>query len=291
MQEKDTTTPDLDQPLVTTPISHSDTLELYPVSLRINRPDTGNQLAEPPDRTHTTIDQFSSKSKSRLRFNAVNAFPRLISQLGLTYHNDWPKDGRICKKHLNLFLNQLRKHFPSVLYLWIMEFQKRNAPHFHVFLSIPPDAETRKLLAELWTNITSPNDSQALAFHDNEKNWISWEMNKANYLVKYLDKDAQKSIPPTYANFGRFWGNSRNLVHPPISIDISTLDNLTTVDLASGEMDGGQSKIIRNLGRLAEKQTNGFSKFRQRAPHGSYTMLNGTNAYLQLENYYRRLKT
>jgi hypothetical protein len=220
----------------------------------------------------------------------VNAFPKLISQLGLTYHNDWPTDGRTCKKHLNLFLTHLRKRLPELNYLWIMEFQKRNAPHFHLFFSIPRDEKTADLLATIWTNITSPNDPKALAFHKNEKNWIPWQMNKANYLVKYLDKDAQKSIPPTYANFGRFWGNSRNLVQKPISIDLTTLDNLTTVDLDSGELDGGQTKIIRILGRLAEKQTNGYSKFRTRAPHGSYTMLNGADAYLRLENYYRRLK-
>ena len=289
MHDHDTKTPAPSPPLVTTPISQQNVLELFPVSLRIKRPNTG-QNPEPPDRSNTQLLRFSSKSRSRLRFLAINAFPALISQLGLTYHDNWPKDGRTCKSHLNAFLQRFRALCPDANYLWIMEFQKRNAPHFHLFLTIPPDDKIRHQLAVAWTRITSPFDDQALAFHDNPKNWIDWEMNKANYLAKYLDKDAQKSIPDTYTNFGRFWGSSRNLMKPPVTINLDLLDNLVSVDLSTGEIDGGSTKIIRALGRLAEKQTNGYSKFRIRAPHGSYTMLQGTKAYLQLENYYRRLK-
>jgi hypothetical protein len=291
MSKENTTTPDQSPTLVTTSISQTDTLELYPESLKVKRPNSGNQKAEPPLRTGKLLDGFSSKSRSRLRFQAMNAFPHLVSQLGLTYHNQWPTDGRECKRHLNLFLTHARKLLPEVNYLWIMEFQKRNAPHFHVFLTIPPDADLHFKLASIWTNITSPNDKQALDFHCHPDNWILWIMNKANYLTKYLDKDAQKSIPHGYFNFGRFWGASRNLVSPPIVIDLNELDNLESVNTQTGETDGGQIRILRQLGRLAEKQTNGFSKFRIRAPHGSYTMLQGTKAYLQLENYYRRLKT
>jgi len=289
MMENTTTTDSNGQSLVTSPISQTDTLEIYPVSLRVKRPNSGNN-PEPPDRTATQIVTFSAKSRSRLRFAAVNAYPKLISQLGLTYHNEWPTDGRTCKAHLNLFLTHLRNLLPGISYLWIMEFQKRKAPHFHLFLSTPPSATTRHSLAVAWTRITSPFDQAALDFHDNPKNWISWEMNNANYLAKYLDKDAQKCIPANYFNFGRFWGNSRNLVKDPITFPITALANLESYDQITGEIDGGETKIIRALGRLAEKQTNGYSKFRIRAPRGSYTILNGTQAYKQLERYYRRLK-
>jgi hypothetical protein len=220
---------------------------------------------------------------------AVNAFPELISQLGLTYHNEWPTDGRECKRHLNLFLTHLRKLMPDTNYLWIMEFQKRNAPHYHLFLTSPRTPELAEKLAQIWTNITSPNDKQALEFHKHPDNWIPWAINTAQYLAKYLDKDAQKFIPPDYHSFGRFWGNSRALLKEPITIALTELDHLESAD-QYGEIDGGQTKIIRALGRLAEKQTNGYSKFRSRAPHGSYTMLQGTKAYIQLENYFRRLK-
>ena len=289
MVKHSTTTPPSEQSLVTTSISQIDTLEIYPESLRIKRPGTGN-TQPPPDRSNTQLTGFSDKSRRNLRFAAINAYPRLISQLGLTYHDKWPKHGRICKAHLNNFLTQLRKLLPDTCYLWIMEFQKRNAPHFHLFLSTPPDAATRRQLAIIWTRITSPDDAAALAFHDNPKNWIAWEMNNANYLVKYLDKDAQKSIPQDYVNFGRFWGNSRDLVKKPITFPLSDLANLEIVDQETGEIDGGETKILRALGRLAEKQTNGYSKFRHRAPRSSYTILRGSRAYIQLERYYRRLK-
>ena len=290
VHQKSTIPPTPSQPLVTTPITRQPTLDLHPVSLRITRPNTGNQTAEPPLRTGQTLTGFSSKSRSRLRFRAVNAFPQLISQLGLTYHNHWPTDGRKCKQHLDNFLRELRRILPDVNYLWIMEFQKRNAPHFHLFLTIPPDRQIHEQLAQAWTRITSPDDTQALDFHRHPDNWIDWIMNNANYLAKYLDKDAQKHIPTGYSNFGRFWGNSRTLLQEPIRIPLDQLDNLESADRETGEIDGGQTKIIRALGRLAEKQTNGYSKFRIRAPHTSYTILQGTKAYLQLENYFRRLK-
>ena len=290
MMSDNTSRPLEDQRLVTTSISHRDRLELYPVSLRVKRPNSGKPDTIPPDRSGQALTGFSSKSRSRLRFMAINAFPALISQLGLTYHNEWPTDGRTCKRHLDNFLKTLRRLCPEAKYLWIMEFQKRNAPHFHVFLTIPPNGKLRTDLAEAWTRLTSPGDPAALEFHRNEKNWIPWEMNTANYLAKYLDKDAQKTIPEGYSNFGRFWGNSRDLLQDPITIPLDDLDTLETIDTETGETDGGKNRILRTLGKLAEKQTNGYSRFRTRAPHGSYTMLQGTKAYIQLENYYRRLK-
>lgn len=276
--------------LVTTPISQSDRLEVYPRSVRIVRPDSGNQQAIPPDRSTTKITGFSDKSRSRLRFAAVNAFPELISQFGLTYHEHWPTDGREAKCHLNAFLTYLRQLAPQVRYLWLLEFQKRNAPHFHLFLSIPPDEDLRLKLSRAWVKITGGSPA-AVKFHRHERNWIPWQINNGNYLCKYLDKEAQKTVPEGYANFGRFWGNSRDLVPDPLSVPTSYLHRYDQVDQATGEVQTGETYIIRNLGRLAEKQTRGFSQFRKRAPRGSYTILNGTKALFQIERYLGRSKS
>ena len=82
--------------LVTTSISQQDRMEVFPVSLRVRRPGTGRDVV-PPDRSDSSINSFSEASRRRLRFRALNAFPALISQFGLTYHENWPSDGRICK--------------------------------------------------------------------------------------------------------------------------------------------------------------------------------------------------
>jgi hypothetical protein len=272
--------------LVTTPITQQPSLEVYPVSVRLIRPGTGNYGQIPPDRSQTKIDSFSEKSRRKLRFRAVNSFPALISQFGLTYHNHWPKDGRESKRHLNAWLTALRRLLPGVGYLWILEFQKRNAPHYHVFLTVPPDEETRLKLAEAWCRITSPDDAAALLFHQDQRNWIAWDMGTGSYLCKYLDKEAQKTIPEGYRGFGRFWGNSRGLEASPVSIPLEDLDRPAQVDQDTGEIYGGQSTVIRWLGRLAEKQTRGYSRFRKRAAVGSYTILQGAAGYKQIERYF-----
>ena len=275
-------------PLVSSCISQQDRVEVFPVSLRVRRQGCGNPNQQPPEKTE--IFSFSDHSRRRLRFRALNAFPALVSQFGLTYHNQWPTDGRTSKAHLNAWLTALRRLLPGVGYLWLLEFQKRNAPHYHVFLTIPPDEETRLKLAEAWCRITSPDDSAALRFHQHQRNWISWDMGTGSYLCKYLDKEAQKAVPEGYHRFGRFWGNSRGLEPDPVAVPLEELDQTAQVDQESGEVYGGTSVVIRWLGRLAEKQTGGYSRFRTRAPHGSYTILQGAAGFRQIQTYFQRRK-
>ncbi len=277
-------------PLVTTSISQQETIEIYRNQLKIRRPHPSNPKQIIFDRSGTTLQGFSSKSKSRLRHAATNATPELISQFGLTYHSGWPTDGRVCKSQLNHFLTFLRKTLPGVKYLWLMEFQSRNAPHFHIFLTCLPESTVWNQLADKWSEITNGTQEQTW-FHGSArgKNWIPWSMGDANYLCKYIDKESQKTVPAGYFNFGRFWGNSRGLVPDPETHPIKHLDTISHVDQETGEIYGGETTIIRWLGRLAEKQTRGYSRFRTRAQFGSYSMQRGSPAYRQIENYFRRL--
>lgn len=279
----------LPSPLVTTPISASDRLEVFPRSVRVVRPGTGRTDATPPDRSGSNITGFSAKSRSRLRFAAVNAFPALVSQLGLTYHDHWPTDGRTCKRHLRMFLQQVRRVLPGAGYLWLLEFQKRNAPHFHLFLTAPVDPVAWAKLSASWVAITS-GTQEAAWWHGpvRGKNWIPWVINNGNYLCKYLDKEAQKSVPEGYVNFGRFWGNSLDLVPAPITTPTESLSAYDQTDEETGEVQTGEAFILRTLGRLADRQTHGFSKFRKRAHRSSYTMLNGAAAFWQIERYLGR---
>jgi hypothetical protein len=172
-----------------------------------------------------------------------------------------------------------------------MEFQKRNAPHFHIFFTIPPDRSIQPLISELWCRISGQSsDLQALAFHSHSTNWIDWEMKTSGYLTKYLDKSCQKLIPEGYSNFGRFWGCSRDLVPEPIIIPTGELKSYDQFDEKTGEIVSGENFILRSLGRLAERKTKGYSRFRNRAFHSSYTMHDGARAFYQLEKYLYQLK-
>lgn len=279
-------------PLVSTSISHRGSFKLSASSLRVDRPDTGPR-PEPPDRSETSINSFSAKSRRRLRLRALDAFPALVSQFGLTYHDQWPVDGRQSKVHLDTWLKVLRRLLPDCGYLWLLEFQQRNAPHYHVFLTVPPDRTTWELLAAAWVRITDGTDDQ-LWWHgpDRGENWIDWDMRSGTYLCKYLDKEAQKFIPLGYVNFGRFWGNSRGLAPVLRSLEEAEVDEaFSVIDQKTGEVYGGSATVIRWLGRLAEKQTCGLSRFRTRAPHFSYTIIQGSAAFRQIEQYFHKLKS
>jgi hypothetical protein len=168
--------------------------------------------------------------------------PALVSQFGLTYHDQWPTDGRTSKAHLNAWLTALRRLLPDIGYLWLLEFQKRNAPHYHIFLTITPDEETRLKLAEAWCRITSPGDAAALCFHQDRRNWIAWDMGTGSYLCKYLDKEAQKATPQ---------GSLLKISTVPVVWLTRRPGKYMAVYL---QLLAVRSRTISWLGRLAEKQ-------------------------------------
>lgn len=195
------------------------TFEVYSRSVKVKRETRKhleNQIS--PDRSGTQLLGFSKGSKSRLRFMAVNAADHIKSQFCMTYADDFPNDGRTCKGHLNGFLTVLRKRFDDLKYMWIGEFQTRGAPHFHLFSSLPVTAENHKILSDAWHKIAGVSEEKHRRFHNHSKNFIAWDMGTGSYLVKYLDKEHQKQIPEGFSNFGRWWGNSRNLKALPVNV-------------------------------------------------------------------------
>lgn len=280
--------------LVTTPISHrkentgTPELHFFNRSIRVKHYGTGNPNNPPPDRSGKQISSYSSKSQSRLRHVAVNNSHRIKSQFGLTYHKHAPTDGKLSKKHLDAWLKVVRRNFPNIGYLWMMEFQSRNAAHYHVFFTCLPSQQMRLKLATAWNRITGETPEH-LRVHDHDKNWIPWTIGRASYLAKYIDKKNQKLIPEGYSNFGRFWGHSSDMKTPFLAIPLEELDEVSTTNERTGEIYGGKTTILRWLGRLAEKQTNGYSRFRSRVERSSYTILDGSAGYNQIELYFSRL--
>ena len=214
-------------------------IDQYASDVRIRRGFVGLSSAVGGGR-RGSVDAFSEASRRRLGFTARNAFPKLVSQFGMTYHNDWP-DGLTVKKHLNRFLVWLRRNLPGVGYLWIFEFQSRGAPHFHVFLTLPASPALGVRMAAAWNRIAARGDDQHLAFHRHERNFIEWDMGSGSYLTKYLQKEAQKAVPDGFGWAGRFWGASRSLVPAPVVHSTDT-----------GHSRRDLARVIRGLGRWHE---------------------------------------
>ena len=269
-----------------------DAFIVYPSAVKIVRPAYGKCSENSPP-TRTDIQGFSDHSRRRLRFLAGNPSVKLISQFCLTYHKTVP-DGYTIKKHLNLWLTKLRQRFPGLGYLWVLEFQTRGVPHFHVWLSLPHDLPgLRNILAKSWNNITEPDSPQHLAWHNNKKNLISWDMYSPAYLCKYLDKESQKAVPPGYTGVGRFWGNSRGLLAIPETITPEDLEFLTpeTIDYETGEVVQASAfgYALRTLGKLHEKKLKGTRwRSRARTAMTSYTLSTAAPGLRQILSYLRK---
>jgi len=159
-----------------------------------------------PTSKRNAISHYSYKSVNRLKFLLGNTADLWKGMITLTYPAEFPKDGRVCMRHLNAFLQFLRRR--NIRYVWSKEFQERGALHYHIFV----DKYIRKEdIALRWYNIVGSGDekhllagtrveairSQGLIFH---------------YISAYISKLTQKQVPDDFVNVGRFWGASRDIL-------------------------------------------------------------------------------
>lgn len=155
------------------------------------------------------ITSFSPEARRRLRFLLRNSIDRFSVCLHLTYPSEFPASGKVCKKHLDTFLKRLRYHGAS--YVWVMEFQKRGAPHFHLLLDTKLDKDW---ISKAWYQIVSSGDEKHLRAgtriesiaNDADRNKV------INYLLSYIAKSYQKAVPSDFRDVGRFWGSTIGLL-------------------------------------------------------------------------------
>jgi len=182
------------------------------------------------------INMLSDDSLRRLAFVANNCDHDFRSMLTVTYPNEFPTNGALCKAHLDKLLKALKRRLGSDLaYLWFLEFQKRGAPHFHILLQVgltneeAPDL--RRWVSKVWFKIVKSGDDLHLLAGTNWEN-VRETDGLAHYVTKYCSKTYQKQVPDGFRQVGRFWGNSRNLTIMPVLLvagDESLLkDNLAT---------------------------------------------------------------
>lgn len=207
------------------------------------------------------IFEFSDKSRSHLDHVCSNSGHLVKSQFCLTYHEQIPSDGEECKRHLDKWLKAYRRRFPAGLYLWVLEFQKRGAPHFHLFLSEEVDREMQKKLAMSWARITRGSfqkyDKVQYWWHCRPSNWMDWKMNDGKYVMKeYAVKAAQKDVPKEFVNVGRFWGCSRGMHPIPTIIEPETVANLTRKAELPWEPAAVRHYFDKILRRWQERQMN-----------------------------------
>lgn len=161
------------------------------------------------------ITQLSKPSIKRMKL-AIRNVPdgSVTSMLTLTYPKEFPCDGDKVKRDLRAMRKWLVRH--HVGGVWILEFQKRGAPHLHLFLTGWPSGGIDGV-ARAWYRIVGSDDRKHLDWHLGKLSgrpcleWMRKPHVASLYATKYAAKQEQKAVPEGFTNVGRFWGVFGNL--------------------------------------------------------------------------------
>jgi hypothetical protein len=130
----------------------------------------------------------------------------------LTFPRDYTTNGKEVKRYLDLMKRWLKNHGVDCG-SWFLEFQRRGAPHFHMYVNDRPVGGTAAI-AEYWHNLIGTDDENHLLWHKGKLGngnrpcfeWFRVPHAAAFYATKYASKSEQKDVPEQYQDVGRFWG-------------------------------------------------------------------------------------
>ncbi len=150
--------------------------------------------------TRGEITSFSRRARQRLLFSARNAHCDWSGMITLCYPADFPRTNAEIKSDLNAFLQRLR--YRKIKFIWVLEFQKRGAPHFHIIVD---KWLSKDKLNKIWSRIVGDTVYPRVEA-------IKSPDHAVRYLAGYLSKLVQKSTPNDFDKCGRWWGSSYGLV-------------------------------------------------------------------------------
>lgn len=147
-------------------------------------------------------------------------------------------DGRTVKKHLDTFRKRFRRAWGDPHAVWKLEFQRRGAPHLHMFLTVPTGktkgGETfKQWLSRTWTEVLLIADDEERAKHlaagtgvDYSEGFKAADPQRlAVYFSKHGSaqaggvKEYQNEVPEGFGDVGRFWGYWR-LAKAVVTVDV-----------------------------------------------------------------------
>jgi len=186
------------------------------------------------------ITEWSRKSRSsmcrtfaELDYSPLVESGRVPSMVTLTYPGDWEAvapDGASVKRHMVLWRKRFQREYGEpARYIWKLEFQRRGAPHIHLWMAPPisPGRSGRgfaKWLSETWAQVVDHPDAEQKARHrlagtaiDVRNGLRACDPKRlAIYFTKHSspnmhgDKEYQHVVPELWREPGRgpgrFWG-------------------------------------------------------------------------------------
>ena len=181
------------------------------------------------------VREFSRASRARLVLVACRLLAALVSResgfASLTYGAEFPAP-EVSKRHLEALRERLRRSWSHVFGLWVLERQRRDAPHFHLVLSgFVSESERDRFgswLAAAWLDLSGAGGSSP---GDRERYGCHWRpVTSAGELVSYLTSELsgrklhQKSSG-SWEWSGRWWGYIRRdlVVAESVPVEVRTL--------------------------------------------------------------------
>lgn len=190
--------------------------------------------------TGAVITEWSRKSRSsmcrtfaELDYSPLMESGRAPAMVTLTYPGDWEvvaPDGASVKRHMVLWRKRFQREYgEAARYIWKLEFQRRGAPHVHLWMA-PPTSPGRsgrgfaQWLSETWAEVVDHPDREQKARHllagtaiDVRNGLKACDPKRlAIYFTKHSspnlhgDKEYQHIVPELWQQSGRgpgrFWG-------------------------------------------------------------------------------------
>jgi len=190
--------------------------------------------------TGGVITEWSRKSRSsmcrtfaELDYSPLIESGRVPAMVTLTYPGQWEAvapDGASVKRHMVLWRKRFQREYgEAARYIWKLEFQRRGAPHIHLWMAPPmsPGCSGRgfaQWLSETWAEVVDHPDAEQKARHrlagtaiDVRNGLKACDPKRlAIYFTKHSspnldgDKEYQHIVPELWRQPGRgpgrFWG-------------------------------------------------------------------------------------
>jgi hypothetical protein len=207
------------------------------VAAEVDRINAGRDTCDPPGRE---ITEWSRKSRAAMcrTFAELDYTPlvecgRVPAMVTLTYPGDWEcvaPGGPSVKRHMMLWRKRFQREWGEpARYIWKLEFQRRGAPHIHLWMAPPHTVGRsgrafREWLSQEWADIVGHPDPEQRARHllagtavDILNGLRACDPKRlAIYFTKHSspnksgDKEYQHIVPKAWQQPGhgpgRFWG-------------------------------------------------------------------------------------
>jgi hypothetical protein len=183
----------------------------------------------------------------------------------LTYPEEFPTDGGKCKEHLRRFLQEVQREYKRTSAFkrdptsktswhssfWFLEFQKRGAPHFHIFTNWAP---SKSWVSLRWYEIVASKEEDHFKAGTRVEKLHGGKQATVSYASKYAAKLIQKIAPVGFDNLGRWWGvyGNRSVVSAECLVTglAAQTENVkisyrSLISLLKRLVDEGKAKVIK----------------------------------------------